>query len=391
MTLNTFHNAGISSKNVTLGVPRLLELLNVSRHQKHASMNVSLYPPWDKKRTAQQAQHLIEYCTLESVTKRIQFIYDPDPRETVVEADRAILELEWSVMDESDERARLQEVENGSPWIARLELDADMFVDKALNMKDVKQAILRVDDGYVIETGMANDTKERTIRMRPKKNDGVDSIPRLKHAIPELLARVHLRGIPGVRKALLKDRTTFTVDPATGKMKGEKTWLIDTDGTALRRAFIGIVDEKGNNIINATRTSSNKVPEVCSLLALRRHATRCCMSCVRLTLPTVLTSTTVITPYWWTRYVSGLSDGLSRVGINRSEMSGPLMRCSFEETVKVLMAAAAFGERILCVVYLQTLCLVIRLVLHGSLDLVLNMAALQHAVPQEDAWRPARK
>lgn len=32
MTLNTFHFAGVSSKNVTLGVPRLKEVINVSRN-----------------------------------------------------------------------------------------------------------------------------------------------------------------------------------------------------------------------------------------------------------------------------------------------------------------------------------------------------------------------
>ena len=30
MTLNTFHSAGVSSKNVTLGVPRLKEIINVA-------------------------------------------------------------------------------------------------------------------------------------------------------------------------------------------------------------------------------------------------------------------------------------------------------------------------------------------------------------------------
>ncbi|PWU96785.1 putative RNA polymerase IIA largest subunit [Trypanosoma cruzi] len=268
-----------------------------------------------------------------------------------------------------------------------------MFVDKALNMKDVKQAILRVDDGYVIETGMANDTKERTIRMRPKKNDGVDSIPRLKHAIPELLARVHLRGIPGVRKALLKDRTTFTVDPATGKMKGEKTWLIDTDGTALRRAFIGIVDEKGNNIINATRTSSNKVPEVCSLLGIEAarykmlHELREAYLAYGLNINyrhyTILVDTICQRGYLM---------AVSRVGINRSEMSGPLMRCSFEETVKVLMAAAAFGERDPVRGVSANLVLGNQARIGtGLFDLVLNMAALQQAVPQEDAVAPGKE
>jgi DNA-directed RNA polymerase II subunit RPB1 len=38
MTLNTFHNTGIASKNVTLGVPRLKELLSVAQKP-----TVSLY------------------------------------------------------------------------------------------------------------------------------------------------------------------------------------------------------------------------------------------------------------------------------------------------------------------------------------------------------------
>ena len=34
MTLNTFHFAGVSSKNVTLGVPRLKEIINVAKNLK---------------------------------------------------------------------------------------------------------------------------------------------------------------------------------------------------------------------------------------------------------------------------------------------------------------------------------------------------------------------
>jgi DNA-directed RNA polymerase II subunit RPB1 len=34
MTLNTFHFAGVSSKNVTLGVPRLKEVINVAKNLK---------------------------------------------------------------------------------------------------------------------------------------------------------------------------------------------------------------------------------------------------------------------------------------------------------------------------------------------------------------------
>ncbi len=40
MTLNTFHAAGISSKNVTLGVPRIKEILNATRNIKTPSMTI---------------------------------------------------------------------------------------------------------------------------------------------------------------------------------------------------------------------------------------------------------------------------------------------------------------------------------------------------------------
>jgi DNA-directed RNA polymerase II subunit RPB1 len=42
MTLNTFHFAGVSAKNVTLGVPRLKEILQVATNIKTPSMMIYL-------------------------------------------------------------------------------------------------------------------------------------------------------------------------------------------------------------------------------------------------------------------------------------------------------------------------------------------------------------
>lgn len=42
MTLNTFHYAGVSAKNVTLGVPRLKEIINISKKPKTPSLTVYL-------------------------------------------------------------------------------------------------------------------------------------------------------------------------------------------------------------------------------------------------------------------------------------------------------------------------------------------------------------
>ena len=43
MTLNTFHYAGVSAKNVTLGVPRLKEIINISKKPKTPSLTVFLH------------------------------------------------------------------------------------------------------------------------------------------------------------------------------------------------------------------------------------------------------------------------------------------------------------------------------------------------------------
>ena len=44
MTFNTFHYAGVSSKNMTLGVPRLKEIINVATNIKTPSL--SIYIPY---------------------------------------------------------------------------------------------------------------------------------------------------------------------------------------------------------------------------------------------------------------------------------------------------------------------------------------------------------
>ena len=42
MTLNTFHFAGVSAKNVTLGVPRLKEIINIAKKIKTPSLTIAL-------------------------------------------------------------------------------------------------------------------------------------------------------------------------------------------------------------------------------------------------------------------------------------------------------------------------------------------------------------
>ncbi|KAG5497108.1 hypothetical protein GH5_01639 [Leishmania sp. Ghana 2012 LV757] len=384
MTLNTFHNAGISSKNVTLGVPRLLELLNVSKNQRNASVAVCLIHEYQKRNKAQEAQQFIEYCTLANITTTVQIIYDPNPRNTVVAEDEEMIRWEQAVMNEEEEEQDADQPP--SPFIARLILDNDLFNDKRLNMKDVKSAIRQVDDTYTVQANMESDG-QRIVRLRPRKCTGADSVPALTKAVAQLLQSVHLRGIPGIKKTLLKEGNTFRVDPETGGIKNESSWMVDTEGTALQRIFVGVVNSEGKNIIDFAKTSSNKIPEVMTVLGIEAARRKLLFELREAYLAYGLNINyrhyTILVDTMCQR---GYLMAVSRTGINRSETSGPLMRCSFEETVKVLMTAAAFGEKDPVRGVSANLVLGNQARIGtGLFDLMLDMSKLQHVVPLDKA------
>lgn len=89
MTLNTFHYAGVSAKNVTLGVPRLKEIINISKKPKTPSLTVYLLG--QAARDAEKCKDVLcrlEHTTLRRVTANTAIYYDPDPMNTVIAEDQ---------------------------------------------------------------------------------------------------------------------------------------------------------------------------------------------------------------------------------------------------------------------------------------------------------------
>ena len=143
MTLNTFHYAGVSAKNVTLGVPRLKEIINIAKKVKTPSLSVYLREVLDDgsrvaandRENAKKAQAALEYTTLHNVTHATEIYYDPDPVDTVIEEDREFVKSYYEIPDEEVDLARL------SPWLLRIELNREMMVDKKLTMANVAERI----------------------------------------------------------------------------------------------------------------------------------------------------------------------------------------------------------------------------------------------------------
>ncbi|HDM23943.1 MAG TPA: DNA-directed RNA polymerase subunit A'', partial [Candidatus Bathyarchaeota archaeon] len=73
MTLRTFHYAGVREINVTLGLPRIIEILDARRQPSTPIMTVYLRPPYNKVLSkAREVASKIEETTAEDLTRDIE-------------------------------------------------------------------------------------------------------------------------------------------------------------------------------------------------------------------------------------------------------------------------------------------------------------------------------
>lgn len=78
MTLKTFHFAGVASMNITLGVPRIKEIINGAKNISTPIMDVPLVSDKDIK-TARIVKGRLERTTLGEVARQIKIVFKPAP------------------------------------------------------------------------------------------------------------------------------------------------------------------------------------------------------------------------------------------------------------------------------------------------------------------------
>jgi DNA-directed RNA polymerase III subunit RPC1 len=79
MTLKTFHFAGVASMNVTLGVPRIKEIINAARNISTPIMKVALKVDSDVK-AARIVKGRLERTVLGQVAHNIKIVFRPGGR-----------------------------------------------------------------------------------------------------------------------------------------------------------------------------------------------------------------------------------------------------------------------------------------------------------------------
>ena len=145
MTLNTFHLAGVSAANVTLGVPRLKEIINVAKNLKTPSMMIHLKEKTDdngNRRLLYSADEILslkgkmEYTSLINIVSLSEIYYDPDIAHTVIEGDQDIIDSYLEIMGDEIEDT----LDYISPWVLRLVLDKSFI---GVNVNDIEEIIKR--------------------------------------------------------------------------------------------------------------------------------------------------------------------------------------------------------------------------------------------------------
>ena len=344
MTLNTFHYAGVSSKNVTLGVPRLKEIINVATHIKTPSLTVYLQPEIAAVDTrAKSVQEELAYTSLRTVTAAVEIYYDPDPSTTIIEEDKEFVDAFFAIPDEDIEsKVHLQ-----SPWLLRLELDRANMLDRKLSMNYVAGRIAENFKSDLFVIWSEDNAEKLIVRCRVLGADKDDETVNAGAVEEDLFLRqleitmldsVNLRGVSGISRVFLlaHDKVTILDDGAIDK--NQKEWVLETDGVNLKTVMcIDGVDWR--------RTYSNSCVEVFNVLGI--EAAR---AAIMKELRSVIEFDGSYVNY---RHLALLCDlmthrgnlmAITRHGINRAD-TGALMRCSFEETVEILMEAAAIGEK----------------------------------------------
>ena len=337
MTLNTFHFAGVSSKNVTLGVPRLKEIINVAETIKAPSTTIYLQPKYriDRK-SAGTIKNQLEYITLRSLTQSVQIWFDP--QDNAIEEDLDLIEAYKQL--EVDKA----EGEDKSHWLLRVVLDKTKMNEVGFVMKTIADAVTK-KFGEGIHLIHSEDNEERLvlrIRLMKRKEEeegenggGVNEIDTFK-LLEEPLLSIKLGGVDNILKVFLREEVRDGKVEENGEIGRKKEWILESNGINL----LQILSCPG---VDFTQTKSNSVVEVLSILGIEA-ARRLILDEVRQVIEFYGLSVNY-------RHLATLADvmtyrgelmAITRHGINRTE-AGPLMRCSFEETVDVLLEASTYS------------------------------------------------
>ena len=280
---DTFHLAGVASKsNVTRGVPRIEEILRLTKNPKNPSLTVHLKPlDESEKDKAILFANMMEHTKLVDVVKSIKICFDPKERSSLIEEDGLLMEQYYefeNLMKECND----DDADDATPkskWIIRMELDAEVLLDKNITTDDIHFAIKNSYHGKDITCVYSDYNMDKLVfrirmnssvfakgRNRIKVKGVVDSLDQsdeiymLKNFQDTLLNNIVLRGINGIANVIPRKLQNMVVKDES-KYVRKDVWVLDTTGSNL-------LETLALDFIDNSRTYSNDIKEVFDVLGI---------------------------------------------------------------------------------------------------------------------------
>jgi DNA-directed RNA polymerase beta' subunit len=364
---DTFHMAGVSSKsNVTLGVPRIEEILRLTSNPKNPSLTVFLKSQDEQEQAKATAYAtMMEHTRLLEIVKSVDLCFDPNPQSTELDQDRAWMEqyheFEHWFAECSGESSLQQQQQQQSKWVVRLAMDPEMMLEKNITMDDVHFAMCNSKYSNDIQCAYSDFNADQLIfRVRLNNNlftkgkrrehnpgdafDQSDDIYVLKNFQNQLLAHIVLRGVSGIERVVARKLQSTVVHEGDlvakkdGKYVTKNTWVLDTTGTNL-------IDVLALDYIDGSRTFSNDIREIHHVLGIEA---------ARQMIHNEMADVIEFSGGGYINYhhLGLLCDRMTcnhnMVPIFRSGLlnddTGPIAKCTFEEQTAMLLQAARHGD-----------------------------------------------
>lgn len=350
-TLNTFHQCGVKNQ-VTQGVPRIRELISVSKKIKTPSVKIFLKDNCKyNNKLAKKIVHDLQMIHFDFFIDNTSIWYDPDIFNSVIETDVQFMHDYYNFFRDIDDTNADLFQHSLSPWVLRIELNPLYLINKNVTMFEIFYFLLQKFDKkvklhivYSDENSEYNVIHFRFIHKNINDCPNNDNTPitnqdynKLLNIEQQLTCNCFFKGITEIEKTIISEQTQKYKDD-DGKIKTKKEIVLETVGSNLPQIL------QQSKYVDATRTISNHIHEVYTTLGIEA---------ARLTLYNeiykVLNESGV---YVNEAHVGLLTDSMTingglismnRYGISKSD-NGIWAMASFEEPDEHFVNACIYGQ-----------------------------------------------
>ena len=337
-TLNTFHLSGISAASKAVrGVPRLNELLSVSKSIKSPIMKVFLNESvHTNKIKCLETMNDIRTVRFKDIVITSNIYFDPKDFNTNVREDTCFVDIYKEFLAVTGEKERT----NLSPWLLRLKIDKSKMKDFNIVMIDLHHKLDAFYDSRISCMFSDDNANELIFRIKLEKQDDVvgdDLLTDLKALEHNIMETVVIKGVQKIENVSLSElkRENGKYNPITQQFENQLEWIIYTEGSNLRHVL-------SLDIVDGARTLTNDVTEVYNVLGVEA-ARQVLFNEINEVLDNIHVNYRHIALLVDVMTNKGGILSVNRHGINRGDI-GPLAKCAFEESTDKLIKAGVFAE-----------------------------------------------